>query len=443
MSQFTKDRISIEKKALVFLNKSGRCRSKFLESLSETFFESKARKFIFKIIKKLNKTITFDIFSHELQKRGKNLSNEKKLKYEQIFLNLSKIKTKKKERDYIFEELFRIRRIDKNVDSMKRYLDLVDNGDIDEAEKYLVKNIFESEAYKQGYASVLDEGEVYEDYKLDLREVEDRGKYPEKYRGLKTGIRKIDKATGGLWNGELGMLLGASSVGKTTEMLNIIIHSVLKGKKIIIFVNEMPVKQYKFKFASNITKIEYKNFKFGNLSKKQKRKWKSRLDGIHNMGGSLKIVSISQECTIRTIHTYLEACRNTGVEYDMIVIDSIDWLDSGSRSYSEQHNIGLVSMHTKNLALSWNKPVWAVTQRSVADYDADEMSIESMGYGRKKFFLADIVFGMERNDIDKEQKKISWALLKDRDGPVDKVNGKLIPNFKINRIIDEDRKKGL
>ena len=73
--------------------------------------------------------------------------------------------------------------------------------------------------------------------------------------GVSTGIKELDKKTGGLQNSDLIIVAARPSMGKTTFTLNMANHASKQGKKVMFFSLEMPKDQIALKICSEDRKI--------------------------------------------------------------------------------------------------------------------------------------------------------------------------------------------
>ena len=84
--------------------------------------------------------------------------------------------------------------------------------------------------------------------------------------GLSTGFRDLDRMTTGLQRGELAIVAGVASSGKTNFILNIAEHGVINEKKpTLIFTAEMKGEQLISRMLSSLCLINNQMLKRGQL----------------------------------------------------------------------------------------------------------------------------------------------------------------------------------
>ncbi|MBP5460314.1 MAG: hypothetical protein J6Y62_09165, partial [Clostridia bacterium] len=97
--------------------------------------------------------------------------------------------------------------------------------------------------------------------------------HPELYAGIKTGFKKYDDLTGGLFPAELYLIFGLSGKGKSSVMKQIAINVSHQGKNVLLCANEENKHQIKTKLVSNETQTTYRDWKLGRFTDDDRRKY--------------------------------------------------------------------------------------------------------------------------------------------------------------------------
>ena len=84
--------------------------------------------------------------------------------------------------------------------------------------------------------------------------------------GLPCGFKDIDKRIGGFNNGELIIIAGRPSMGKTTFALNIAENVAKKGGAVVIFSLEMNKRLLLNRLISSVSEITANKLKYGNIA---------------------------------------------------------------------------------------------------------------------------------------------------------------------------------
>ena len=176
--------------------------------------------------------------------------------------------------------------------------------------------------------------------------------------GLPTGFADLDEKTCGLSGGDLVIVAGRPSMGKTAFALNIAERVALDGKPVLIFSMEMSKKQLVERSLSSIGRIPLNAIRSGNLSEEHF----SRLSmAVGKLFKSPLLVDDRPALRIAQMRSRTRRiARKHGLS--LIVIDYIQ-LATGEGNNREQEVSG-VSRGLKALAKEFDVPVIAISQLS-------------------------------------------------------------------------------
>jgi len=374
----------------------------FYDRFGDYRFQTEVRNWIFRILKE--------------SKDGKDLNRlvlrRRKRKNYKVLSRIYKL-YKSKRISAVGEELLKefdvIVRTNSNLAKIKRYVESVKLGEYGRADSIL----------NEGFVSVdkelFDETEVSEDVKEELdrlvgAETTDIvGKY---------GFGALDRSLGGIWAGEFVLLFGRSAVGKSIFLLNIAHNIRSDGMKMCLINLEMKNVHVKKRYFSRVSNLDYqKKIKQGHLKKKDRRRILSALKTSGMSGGKLYIVSVRDTCTIGMLQSIIRRYKvEKGV--DIFGIDFLDCVHSGKRSYSEQHELGIVSRAIKDLAMIYNVGIIGITHQNFYNDEAEEdgiLSQRDVGYSQRKVQFCDVALGILMSNRDKEEGTISFQTVKTRD----------------------------
>ena len=100
-----------------------------------------------------------------------------------------------------------------------------------------------------------------------VRNLEERGQNPGTVTGLSTGFTDLDKLTTGLHGGELVIIAGRPSMGKTALAMNIAETCALKqNKAVAIFSMEMGAEQIVTRLLGSVAKVHQQKMRTGGLT---------------------------------------------------------------------------------------------------------------------------------------------------------------------------------
>ncbi|OHB78242.1 MAG: replicative DNA helicase [Planctomycetes bacterium RBG_16_55_9] len=178
--------------------------------------------------------------------------------------------------------------------------------------------------------------------------------------GLATGYYELDELTCGLQNGEMIIVAGRPSMGKTSLALNVAEHLGLVEKvPTAIFSLEMGRQQLAERFLCSISEIDSQKVRRGMLGDEHFRKLADACDMLAKAP-----VYIDDTSTLTPLELRAKA-RRLKSKYDIqcIVVDYLQLMNLGSgRVESRQQEITAISRYLKAVARELNIPVMVLSQ---------------------------------------------------------------------------------
>lgn len=213
-----------------------------------------------------------------------------------------------------------------------------------------------------GTYKVLEE-DIVHDVIRDISDLREKRENPEKYRGIPTGYKKIDQATGGWQPGEFSLVLGRPSMGKSILLLNFGYNAYLLNYNVVYVTIEMPLSQQRNRFTSLVTKVAYNKIKLPHLMSDEE------VDLVERKMLKLKkdhsnyywLIDAPRNCSSQFIDSRLTAFENVmGKKVDLLIVDPI-YLMTASEKKAEDP-VGVISWDLKILARSRSIPVIGASQ---------------------------------------------------------------------------------
>ncbi len=178
--------------------------------------------------------------------------------------------------------------------------------------------------------------------------------------GVPTGFTDLDNMTSGLQGGDLVIIAGRPSMGKTAFCLNLVEHASMHATKpipAIVFSLEMSKEQLVQRLLCSVARIEAGRVRTGKLAQ-------SEFPTLVNAAGVIAEAPIYIDDTpaisvleVRAKSRRLKAEKNIG----LIVVDYLQ-LMTGKNTESRQQEISEISRSLKALAKELNLPVIALSQ---------------------------------------------------------------------------------
>lgn len=178
--------------------------------------------------------------------------------------------------------------------------------------------------------------------------------------GLPTGFMDLDRSTGGLQKGDLIIIAGETSNGKTALALNIAQNCALFGHKIGIFSYEMTDVQLVARNISAASNVSSRRIMFGQMDDYE-------IDKV-----------ISNISTLLNSEIYIEKTNNASFEkleigirsavirnkIELVVIDYLQLIKLVLRGQSKADAVAEIANSLKQLAITLNIPIILLSQLS-------------------------------------------------------------------------------
>ena len=241
---------------------------------------------------------------------------------------------------------------------------------------------------------------------------------------IPTGIGKIDETLeGGLGKGELGVIIGPTSFGKTSLTTAMASHAAMNGFKVLQIVFEDRIKQIQRKHIGRITGIEAKD-----LSKPDNiERVKATLDAFQwkdEMQNNLRIVKFpSGEKTARQIERFIKKMINSGFKPDLTIIDYFECLEhENDKSISNEfEKEGKTMRRFEAMAGELDMAIWIPSQGTKDSINLELVTMDKIGGSVKKAQIAHVIMSIARTVDDIANNKATIAILKNRAGKSGKV----------------------
>ena len=256
---------------------------------------------------------------------------------------------------------------------------------------------------------------------------------------IPTGVGKLDEALeGGLGKGELGVLIGSSSFGKTSLTTAMASHAATykcqhnnnRGYKVLQIVFEDRIKQIQRKHIGRITEIEAKDLSKPEIIETVKEKLKEYKDK-DLLENNLRIVKFpSGEITATKLERFIKKMISSGFKPDMVIVDYFECLEhvSDGRVANEWEKEGKTMRKLESMAAEYDIAMWIPTQGTRDSVNMELVTMDKAGGSFKKIQIAHIVVSIARTMEDIESNKATIALLKNRAGK----SGKVFNNVNFN-----------
>jgi replicative DNA helicase len=240
--------------------------------------------------------------------------------------------------------------------------------------------------------------------------------------GISSGFRELDKLTAGLQKGELIIIAGRPSMGKTAFALNIAEHIALSDKNnpVAIFSMEMSAEQLTFRMISSLGMVQGNALKTGKLTDKD---W-DRVDGaIQQMKEAPIFIDDTPSLTPVELRARARRIqRERGLS--LIVIDYLQLMQVSGSKENRATEISEITRNLKALARELQIPIVALAQlnRSVEQRTDKKPIMSDLRESGSIEQDADLIGFIYRDEVyHKDTDKKGQAFIdiaKQRNGPI-------------------------
>ncbi|MFT6067126.1 MAG: replicative DNA helicase [Methylophilaceae bacterium] len=245
--------------------------------------------------------------------------------------------------------------------------------------------------------------------------------------GIPTGFTDLDKMTSGLHGGDLVIVAGRPSMGKTAFSINMAENVALDtGLPVAIFSMEMGATQLATRMIGSIGRLDQHKMRTGRLEDEDWEKLTTALGRLNEApifideGASLS--SFDVRARARRLH------RQTG-KLGLIVVDYLQLMSApaGTRSENRATEISEISRSLKALAKELDVPVVALSQlnRSLEQRPDKRPVMSDLRESGAIEQDADLILFIYRDEVynpDSEDKGTAEIIIgKQRNGPIGRV----------------------
>ena len=205
--------------------------------------------------------------------------------------------------------------------------------------------------------------DTYTVMKESLKDIEVQFEKKEYITGVPTGFVEFDEMTAGLQAGDLIVIAGRPSMGKTAFALNIAQHAAsTKGIGVAIFSLEMSKSQLGIRLLCSEARISSNKLRTGRLSKKDWGPLTLAAGSLAEAPIFIDDTAVMTDLEIRAKARRIMAEKNIG----LIIVDYLQLVRGRDRHESRQQEVSEITRSLKALAKELSVPVIAVSQLSRA-----------------------------------------------------------------------------
>jgi replicative DNA helicase len=252
--------------------------------------------------------------------------------------------------------------------------------------------------------------------------------------GLPSGFAKLDEKTTGFQPGDLIIMAGRPSMGKTAICINIAEHLAIQKEKVVAFFSlEMSAMQLSLRMLSSQSRIPMHTIRGGFLNKGQ---WPTITRAAQELYEASIYIDDQPMQTVLEIRSKARRLKADKGGLDVIFIDYLQLLSSRGSSENRVQEISEMTRSLKGLARELNVPVIAISQlsRKVEDRPNKRPQLADLRESGSIEQDADVVCFVYREEYYNPDKvdvqgKAEIIIGKQRNGPTGRIPLTFINEF--------------
>jgi replicative DNA helicase len=249
--------------------------------------------------------------------------------------------------------------------------------------------------------------------------------------GLATGFADLDRITSGLQAGELIIIAGRPSMGKTALVMNMAEHVALAEKKAVaVFSMEMSGPQLAMRMMGSVGRVDQHELRTGTFKEDD---WSRLVDAVGKLNEAQIYIDDTAGLNALEVRSRARRLHRQNAQIgglSLIVVDYLQLMSAGrgGREENRATEIAEISRSLKGLAKELKLPVIALSQlnRSVESRTDKRPMMSDLRESGALEQDADLILFIYRDEVynpDTPSKGIAEIIVaKQRNGPTGKIN---------------------
>jgi len=261
--------------------------------------------------------------------------------------------------------------------------------------------------------------------KSTLAHIDELSKSDATITGAETGYNELDDMTSGLQPGDLIIVAGRPSMGKTTFSMNLAEFIAINDKKpVAIFSMEMPAEQLVLRLFASNGRVPLNDIRTGKIREED---WPRIGMAVKQFSETKLFIDDTAAMSPTEIRAKARRLHREHGQLGLIVIDYIQLMQSGNKADNRAAEISEISRSLKALAKELNVPVIALSQlnRSLEQRPNKRPIMSDLRESGAIEQDADVIMFIYRDEVyneDTPDKGVAEVIIgKQRNGAIGKV----------------------
>ncbi len=244
--------------------------------------------------------------------------------------------------------------------------------------------------------------------------------------GISTGFTDLDDKTSGLQAGDLIIVAGRPSMGKTTFAMNLVENAVLRSDKaVLVYSLEMPAESLIMRMLSSLGRIDQTKVRSGRLEDDD---WPRLTSAVNLLNDRKLFIDDTAGITPSEMRARTRRLVREHGDLGLIMVDYLQLMQIGGKGGENRTNeITEISRNLKGLAKEFNCPVVALSQlnRSLEQRPNKRPINSDLRESGAIEQDADVIMFVYRDEVyhpESEHKGVAEIIIgKQRNGPIGTV----------------------
>lgn len=265
--------------------------------------------------------------------------------------------------------------------------------------------------------------------------------------GVATGFLDFDGMTCGLQKGDLIIVAGRPSMGKTTFAMNIVEYAALKcDKPALVFSMEMPAESLTMRMMSSLGRIDQHRIRSGHLTDED---WPRITSAVGMLSQSKLYIDDTPALTPTEVRSRARRVARKHEGLSLIMIDYLQLMQTSGKNENRATEISEISRSLKALAKELSVPVIALSQlnRSLEQRHDRRPVMSDLRESGAIEQDADLIAFIYRDEVyndESNEKGVAEIIIgKQRNGPIGKVRLKFHGQYtRFDNLVAEETISG-
>ncbi len=243
--------------------------------------------------------------------------------------------------------------------------------------------------------------------------------------GVSTGFIDLDRMTAGLQPGDLTIVAGRPSMGKTAFAMCIAEHVAIKERlPVAVFSMEMPAEHLVMRMLSSLGRIDQHRLKIGQLDEDE---WPRMTSAVNLLATTAMFIDDTPALTPLELRARARRLKREQGKLGLVVIDYLQLMQAPGAGDNRVAEISEISRSLKALAKELNVPVVALSQlnRNLEQRPNKRPVMSDLRESGSIEQDADLILFIYRDEVyheDTPDKGIAEIIIaKQRNGPIGTV----------------------